>query len=110
MMKPAAAAARRVALALPRARAMPVRMLSQSVRVCEEASAPSPKITEIVDRIEKLTLLEASELVQELKTRLNITDIAMPAAAAPAAPAAAAPSDEAPAAEKPKEKLSLIHI
>ena len=94
MMKPAAAAARRVALALPRARAMPVRMLSQSVRVCEEASAPSPKITEIVDRIEKLTLLEASELVQELKTRLNITDIAMPAAAAPAAPAAAAPSDE----------------
>ena len=104
MMKPAAAAARRVALALPRARAMPVRMLSQSVRVCEEASAPSPKITEIVDRIEKLTLLEASELVQELKTRLNITDIAMPAAAAPAAPAAAAPSDEAPAEEKPKEK------
>ena len=101
MMKPAAAAARRVALALPRARAMPVRMLSQSVRVCEEASAPSPKITEIVDRIEKLTLLEASELVQELKTRLNITDIAMPAAAAPAA---AAPSDEAPAEEKPKEK------
>ena len=104
MMKPAAAAARRVALALPSARAMPVRMLSQSVRVCEEASAPSPKITEIVDRIEKLTLLEASELVQELKTRLNITDIAMPAAAAPAAPAAAAPSDEAPAEEKPKEK------
>lgn len=106
MMMLTAAAARRAAQALPRARgaAMPVRMLSHTARVCNDAPAPaaSPKITEIVDKIEKLTLLEASELVQELKTRLNITDIAMPAAAAPAAPAAA-PAEESPE-EKPKEK------
>jgi len=39
-----------------------------------------------------------------LKSRLNIQEIAMPAAASPAAaPAASAPSDE-PAEEKPKEK------
>ncbi|WFD24588.1 54S ribosomal protein L12, mitochondrial [Malassezia equina] len=76
-------------------------MFSHSVSAWEGAAA-SPKITGIVDSIEKLTLLEAAELVQELKTRLNITDIAMPAAA-PAAPAAA-PAEEAPAEEKPKEK------
>lgn len=63
------------------------------------------KITTIVDQIEKLTLLEAAELVAQLKERLNIQEIAMPAASsAPvaAAPAAAesAPSEE----EKPKEK------
>lgn len=84
-------------------RAAPVRarMLSSTARVADEAA--SPKITGIVDNIEKLTLLEASELVQALKTRLNITDIAMPAAAA--APAAAPAAEEAePEAEKPKEK------
>ena len=65
----AAAAARRAAMAVPRARpTMQVRMLSRSMRVCEGTTTPSsPKITEIVDSIEKLTLLEASELVQELK-------------------------------------------
>ena len=103
----ASIAARRAALALTRAKPTQARMFSNTIRVAEEAAAPaaaaaSPKITQIVDSIEKLTLLEASELVQELKTRLNITDIAMPAAA-PAAPAAA-PAEEAPAEEKPKEK------
>ncbi|WFD32481.1 54S ribosomal protein L12, mitochondrial [Malassezia sp. CBS 17886] len=67
------------------------------------APAASPKISALVDGIEKLTLLEAADLVQQLKTRLNITDIAMPAAAAPTAAPAAAPEDEEPAA-KPKEK------
>ena len=86
---PASVAARRAALALRSARPMPMRMFSQSVRALED-SAASPKIAGIVDSIEKLTLLEAAELVQELKTRLNIT--------------AAAPAEEAPAEEKPKEK------
>lgn len=39
-----------------------------------------------------------------LKTRLNITEIAMPAASAPTAGAAAPAEDAAPAEEKPKEK------
>lgn len=59
-----------------------------------------PKISQIVDQISKLTILETSALVTELKTRLNIPDIAMPAAGA-AAPAAAAPA----AAEEPAEPV-----
>ncbi|TYJ56183.1 ribosomal protein L7/L12 [Cryptococcus floricola] len=67
-----------------------------------EAAAPvSPKIAPIVETISTLSLLEVSELVSALKTKLNITEIAMPAASAPAAPSAAA---EAPVEEKPKEK------
>ncbi|TFK29255.1 ClpS-like protein [Coprinopsis marcescibilis] len=61
----------------------------------------SPKITQIVDDISGLTLLQAADLVTQLKARLNIQEIAMPAAAPQAASAAA--SDE-PAPEKPKEK------
>ncbi|KAI8882579.1 ClpS-like protein [Backusella circina FSU 941] len=63
-----------------------------------------PKITAIVDQIEGLTLLQTSELVAQLKTRLNIQDIAMPVAmptAGGAAPAAAAEE------EKPAEKTEF---
>ncbi|KAF8631244.1 hypothetical protein AX15_002573 [Amanita polypyramis BW_CC] len=67
--------------------------------------APSdPKISRIVDDISELTLLQAADLVTLLKSRLNIQEIAMPAAAAPAASSAAA---EAPVEEKPKEKTSF---
>ncbi|KAJ9111633.1 hypothetical protein QFC19_000989 [Naganishia cerealis] len=64
----------------------------------------SPKLSTIVDSISGLTLLEVSELVQALKTRLNITEVAMPAASAAPAAGGAAPAAEAPAEEKPKEK------
>ncbi|KAN0064191.1 54S ribosomal protein L12, mitochondrial [Thecaphora frezii] len=72
----------------------------------QDAAPVDPKIGGIVDQIEKLTLLEAAELVSQLKTRLNITEIAMPAASAAGAPAAAAADADAGAAEeaKPKEK------
>ncbi|KAK9379599.1 mitochondrial 54S ribosomal protein bL12m [Kockiozyma suomiensis] len=53
-------------------------------------AAVDPKISTIVDQIAGLTLLETADLVSLLKTRLNIQDIAMPAAAA--APVAAAPA------------------
>ncbi|PAV21144.1 40S ribosomal S7 [Pyrrhoderma noxium] len=67
------------------------------------AAGPSdPKISRIVDDISGLTLLQAADLISLLKTRLNIQEIAMPAASA--APVAAAPVEEAPAEEKPKEK------
>lgn len=56
-----------------------------------------------MDDISGLTLLQAADLVTLLKSRLNIQEIAMPAASA-AAPAAAAPVEEAAAEEKPKEK------
>ncbi|SPO23919.1 related to 60S ribosomal protein L12, mitochondrial [Ustilago trichophora] len=72
------------------------------------SAAVDAKISNIVDQIEKLTLLEAADLVSHLKTRLNITEIAMPAAspaASAAAGAGAAAADEpAEEAAKPKEK------
>ncbi|KAI5452432.1 54S ribosomal protein L12, mitochondrial [Naganishia albida] len=75
----------------------------------EQPSTPeqplSPKLATIVDSISGLTLLEVSELVSALKTRLNITEVAMPAASAgPAAGAAAPAAAEAAVEEKPKEK------
>ncbi|KIR63869.1 50S small subunit ribosomal protein L7/L12 [Cryptococcus bacillisporus CA1873] len=64
----------------------------------------NPKIAPIVDSISSLSLLEVSELVTALKTKLNITEIALPAASAPASSSASSSSAEAPAEEKPKEK------
>ncbi|KZT13145.1 uncharacterized protein LAESUDRAFT_30781 [Laetiporus sulphureus 93-53] len=61
-----------------------------------------PKLNKIVDDISGLTLLQAADLISLLKSRLNIQEIAMPAAAGPSAPAAAAPEEAAE--EKPKEK------
>ncbi|KAK4193557.1 ribosomal protein L7/L12 C-terminal domain-containing protein [Podospora australis] len=77
-----------------------------------EAAAASPKISAIVDQISQLTLLETSELVASLKSRLNIPDLpvggfaAAPAAAAPAAAAAEAEED-APAAAAEKTLFTL---
>ncbi|PCH41618.1 60S ribosomal protein L7/L12-like protein [Wolfiporia cocos MD-104 SS10] len=67
-------------------------------------ASADPKLNKIVDDISGLTLLQAADLVSLLKARLNIQEIAMPAAAAaPAAPGAAAASEDA-VEEKPKEK------
>ena len=72
------------------------------------AAAPAttpvdPKIAQIVQDISKLTLLETSALIQELKTQLNIPDISFPAAGA-CTPAAAAPAEEAKEEEVVEEK------
>ncbi|KAK6202762.1 ribosomal protein L7/L12, C-terminal/adaptor protein ClpS-like protein [Scheffersomyces amazonensis] len=66
---------------------------AMAVRYNSSAAAPTtssvdPKISVIVDQISKLTLLETSALVTELKERLNIPDISLPAGGAAAAPAA----------------------
>ncbi|GAA5925877.1 mitochondrial 54S ribosomal protein bL12m MNP1 [Sporobolomyces koalae] len=93
--------------ALPVRRAA-VRFSTSSIQRAEPTATPaaplSPKIASIVEDISKLTLLEAADLVDALKSKLNIVDIALPAASA--APAAAAPSDAGASAEpeKPKEK------
>ncbi|TIB08104.1 hypothetical protein E3P92_03477 [Wallemia ichthyophaga] len=67
------------------------------------SDAPAnPKLESIVDQIASLNLVEAADLAQLLKTKLNIQDVAMPAvAAAPAASADAAAEAEE---DKPKEK------
>ncbi|CAG8497706.1 10444_t:CDS:2, partial [Cetraspora pellucida] len=63
------------------------------------------RITSIVDQISSLTVIETSELVQSLKTRLNIQDVALPtvsnvANVAVPASEATAPVEEAKAPEK----------
>ncbi|KAG2151895.1 ribosomal protein L7/L12 C-terminal domain-containing protein [Suillus cothurnatus] len=79
-------------------------LATESVSSSTPPPPPSdPKIGRIVDDISGLTLLQAADLVTLLKSRLNIQEIAMPAASA-AAPAAAAPAEEAAVEEKPKEK------
>lgn len=82
----------------------------QSTEASQESpKAPvDPKISAIVDQISQLTILETSSLVTELKSRLNIPDIAMPAggAAPAAAPAEAAPAEE----EAPKEEKMIFSV
>ncbi|RKO99690.1 hypothetical protein CXG81DRAFT_14189, partial [Caulochytrium protostelioides] len=63
----------------------------------------NPKIQTIVDSIGTLTLLETASLVKELKSQLNIKEVAVSVAAAPAAAApAAGAGGAATAAEAPK--------
>ncbi|XP_074604425.1 mitochondrial ribosomal protein L12 [Brevipalpus obovatus] len=54
----------------------------------------SPKLHKIVDDIEKLTLLEASDLNELLRIRLNIKDVPMAMAAGPMLSAAKAGGEE----------------
>jgi len=81
-------------------------LVTEAASSSSAASSPSPpsdpKIGRIVDDISGLTLLQAADLVTLLKSRLNIQEIAMPAASGPAP--AAAPVEEAAVEEKPKEK------
>ncbi|OSX60581.1 hypothetical protein POSPLADRAFT_1171668 [Postia placenta MAD-698-R-SB12] len=66
--------------------------------------AADPKLNKIVDEISGLTLLQAADLVTLLKSRLNIQEIAMPAAAPAPAAGASAGGEAEEAQEKPKEK------
>ncbi|GLA57145.1 hypothetical protein AtubIFM54640_003270 [Aspergillus tubingensis] len=71
----------------------------------EAAAAPAnPKITQIVDQISQLTLLETADLVSTLKTRLNIPDLPVGGFAMGAAPAAPAAAEEEEAAPAQQEK------
>ncbi|PHH61108.1 hypothetical protein CDD81_770 [Ophiocordyceps australis] len=71
-----------------------------------ETTSTNPKITQIVDQISKLTLLETADLVSCLKSTLNIPDLPMGGFAAPAAGAgaAAAPVEEEEAPPPVAEK------
>ncbi|KAJ5726681.1 54S ribosomal protein L12 [Penicillium malachiteum] len=72
----------------------------------ETAAPVNPKISQIVDQISQLTLLETADLVSSLKTRLNIPDLPVggfamaPGAGAPGA----APVEEEEAAPAAAEK------
>jgi len=67
-------------------------------------TSTDPKLNKIVDEISGLPLLQAADLVSLLKSRLNIQEIAMPAAAAAPAAATSAAATEPAEEEKPKEK------
>ncbi|KIK65625.1 hypothetical protein GYMLUDRAFT_258345 [Collybiopsis luxurians FD-317 M1] len=77
-----------------------------STAAADSSAKPSTDATinRIVDDISGLTLLQAADLVSLLKSRLNIQEIAMPAASAAPVTAAAAEADEPAAAAAPKEK------
>lgn len=104
--------AARTSVRFARTAVQSVRMNAARFNSTAEGAAPAaavdPKISTIVDQISKLTLLETASLISELKTQLNIPDIAFPAAgAAPAAaPAGQAAAEEE--AEKPKEEEQSI--
>ncbi|KAL7747192.1 54S ribosomal protein L12, mitochondrial [Sorochytrium milnesiophthora] len=74
----------------------------------QQAPQPNAALENIVSQISKLTLLETADLVTLLKARLNISEVAMPVAAAAAPAAAAAAGPAAPAEEeKPAEKTQF---
>lgn len=80
-----------------------VRFNSTETPASSEKAPVDPKISSIVDQISTLTLLETSSLISELKEKLNISDIALPAAGG-AAPAAAPAEVEEETKEEPEEK------
>ncbi|VEU19715.1 DEKNAAC100119 [Brettanomyces naardenensis] len=71
-----------------------------------KGEAVDAKIQQIVESISQLTLLETSALIKELKSKLDIPDVAFPVAgAAVAAPSAVdADAADAGAKEEPKQK------
>ncbi|KAL3475614.1 ribosomal protein L7/L12, C-terminal/adaptor protein ClpS-like protein [Aspergillus californicus] len=91
--------------------------ISRRWQSTEAPAAPvNPKITQIVDQISQLNLLETADLVSSLKSRLNIPDLPIGgfAMAGPggAGPAVAVEEDEAapPAQEKTLFNLKLESI
>ncbi|CCE65056.1 hypothetical protein TPHA_0J02360 [Tetrapisispora phaffii CBS 4417] len=78
---------------------------NSTVTSAAPAEPVDPKIASIVSEISKLTLLETSSLITELKTQLNIPDIAMPVAGAAVSAGSADPTAaKAEEEEKPQEK------
>lgn len=72
------------------------------------STAVEPKIQEIVSAISVLTLKETSSLIKELKSQLDIPDMAFPVGGA--APAAAAPAAEEAEAEPAAAEKTVFNI
>lgn len=72
-----------------------------------DASVIDLKIAKIVEDISKLTLLETSSLINELKEKLNIPEIAMPIGVGPAAAASQAVEEPKEIEEKEKTIFNL---
>ncbi|KAJ9297517.1 hypothetical protein DTO271G3_4292 [Paecilomyces variotii] len=97
---------------LSQRRRTPARRWQSTDAGAAAAAASNPKITQIVDQISQLTLLETADLVASLKSRLNIPDLpvggfAVAGAGAPAAAAPAAEEEEAAPAAQEKTLFNL---
>ncbi|AMD21363.1 HER084Wp [Eremothecium sinecaudum] len=84
------------------------KVVSPVVRCNSNATkaAVDPKISKIVEDISKLTLLETSSLINELKSQLNIADISFPVGGAAPAPQAVVEEVK----EEVKEEKTLFNI
>lgn len=74
------------------------------------AAPVNPKISKIVEDISKLTLLETSALITELKSQLNIPDISFPAAGSAPAAAPVAAEEEAPKEVEEEQTIFSIKL
>ncbi|CAG8287285.1 unnamed protein product [Penicillium nalgiovense] len=74
------------------------------------AVTTNPKISQIVDQISTLTLLETADLVSSLKTRLNIPDLPVGGFAMAGAPGAAAPAAEEEEAAPAAAEKTLFNL
>ncbi|KAJ8658464.1 ribosomal protein L7/L12 [Lichtheimia ornata] len=77
------------------------------------SSSVDPKIAGIAEQIENLTLKQASELVSQLKDRLKIEDVAMPAmpmGVMPGGQEGAAAAEEEKPAEKTEFNIKLEKV
>lgn len=88
-------------------------LVARTIAIRAQSTIPkavSPKISSIVDDISKLTLLETSDLISELKAKLNIPDVAMSAMPMSAAPAQAAPAEEEEVEAKVEKTLFNLKL
>ncbi|KAL6929610.1 hypothetical protein ACO0SA_001013 [Hanseniaspora valbyensis] len=88
-------------------------LITRNIITRAQSTAPkvvSPKISAIVNDISQLTLLETSELITELKDKLNIPDVAMSSMPMAAAPAQAAPAEEEEVEAKVEKTLFNLKL
>lgn len=81
-----------------------IRLQSTVTPVEQKHVTIDPKISKIVEDISKLTLLETSSLINELKVQLNIPDISFPAAGSAPASGSTSAVEEAKEEETKEEK------
>ncbi|RJE20557.1 hypothetical protein PHISCL_07101 [Aspergillus sclerotialis] len=85
----------------------------QSTESEAPAAPANPKITQIVDQISQLNLMETADLVASLKSRLNIPDLpvgGVAMAAGGAAPAAAPVEEEEEVPAKQEKTLFNVKV
>ena len=86
---------------------MSSRTLFDEEALAAPSEAKSPKVEELADAIAALSLMEAADLVDVLKTKLNIADVPMMAMGGGGGGGGAAPAEEAPVVAKTEFTIKL---